>query len=345
MKQPMPHIMHFGLCVKRHASFVVILALAAFELHANAQQRSIKAAADSTNLIMGDVADVTLKIIKDRHEGDFVGLPQKEQDFDGSGVEIVGFKADSTQMADGRIEMVCSLKLQAFYPAELITLPPFRYAFADSDTIYSERLSFKVYPVELPAELGSIEQPDSLTIHPAVGPLQIPSKWYDFIPEWWIWPVLAVLAAALGFVLFLLFRKGKQAIMAQHRPTPPYELAVQRLNALRNKHLLDKGQVKNYYTELIDIFRSYLEGRFGINAMEMPSKMILRKIRENKEIHLTAAQMEQVLELADFVKFAAATPGPEDGQRTFQSISSFVESTKPAPQPEEEENGAKHIKK
>lgn len=317
------------------ATILLALALALGALPALAQRNFIRAAADSTTLIMGDVADVALRVVKDRHEGDFFGIPGKEEDFDGSGMEIVAFKADSTEMADGRIELTCSLKVQAFYPAELFTLPPFRYVVADSDTLFSERLSFKVFPVELPPELGSIEQPDSLTIHPAVGPVQIPAKWYDFIPEWWIWPVLGLLAAALIVVLFLLFRRGKAAYQAAHRPTPPYELAVQRLNSLREKRLLDKGQVKNFYTELIDIFRSYLEGRFSINAMEMPSKMILKKIRENKEIHLSAAQMEQVLQLADFVKFAAAVPGPEDGKRTFQSISSFVESTKPAPQPEE----------
>lgn len=325
--------------MRKNAAILIAFFLAfasAALVPAQAQRSSIKATADSVNLIMGDVTNVTLRVIKDRHEGDFFGLPEKEQDFDGSGIEIVGFKADSTMMADGRIELVCSLKVQAFYPAELITLPPFRYVVADSDTIFSQRISFKVFPVELPPELGSIEQPDSLTIHPAAGPVQLPSKWYDFIPEWWIWPVLGLLAIALGFVLFLLFRKGKAALQAQRRPIPPYELAVQRLNDLRDKRLLDKGQVKNYYTELIDIFRSYLEGRFGINAMEMPSKMILKKIRENREIHLSAAQMEQVLQLADFVKFAAAIPGPEDGQRTFLSISSFVESTKPAPQPQEE---------
>lgn len=293
----------------------------------------LKASADSTSLVMGDVTNVTVSLLKNKHEGVMVDMPEPEKDY--YGLELVKCEVDSATDANGRTEVTYNMAFQAFYPAELLTIPPFRYA-VDGDTIASDILTFKVYPVELSPELGNIEEPESLTIHPDEGPVTIPARWYDYIPDWIVLVIVAIAAIALCVVLYLLYKKNGPAIFMQRKPTPPYELAVQRLASLKDRRLLDQGQVKQYYTELIDIFRNYLEGRFSINAMEMPSKTILKKIRENKEIHLSATQMEQVLQLADFVKFAAAHPNPEEGMRTFNTISSFVESTKPVPQPEEE---------
>lgn len=315
---------------KIFALFAIIVSCAA--LAQGAPRPTIKAAADSTTLTMGDRVKVTLSVNKSGSEGELVDMPEVEADY--YGLELVDCKIDTADAGNGRQQLTYDMTFQAFYPTELLTLPPFRFA-QDGDTVSSDILTFKVLPVELSPELGNIEEPESLTIHPDEGPVTVPARWYDFIPDWIVWVIIAIAAIALAIVLYVLYRKNGPAIFKPHKPIPPYELAVQRLAALKNRKLMDQGQVKQYYTELIDIFRIYLEGRFGINAMEMPSKKILKKIRENKEIHLSAAQMEQVLQLADIVKFAAANATPEEGQRTFNTISSFVESTKPVPEPED----------
>lgn len=308
-------------------------ALALSPAQADAQVATLKATADSTTLLMGDIVGVSLQVITGAEDGQLVDMPEKKKDY--HGLEMVSCQTDTVALPNGRKQIEYRFKFQAFYPDELLTLPPFRYA-ANGDTAQSDILTFKVYPVQLSPELGNIEVPDSLTIHPDAGPVAIPSRWYDYIPGWILWVLLGLAAAALGIVLYMLFKKNAVTLFPQRKPIPPYELAVERLNNLKVRRLLDQGQVKQYYTELIDILRNYLEGRFGINAMEMPSKQILRKIREHKEIRLSADQMEQVLQLADFVKFAAANPNPEDGKRTFHTIRDFVEATKPAPEPAEE---------
>lgn len=293
---------------------------------------SIKASADSTTLVMGDRVTVNLEVIKSLHGGTVIDMPQKRQDY--HGLEMIEWVCDSTDLGNGRTQLNYHIIFQAFTPTDLLTLPPFKYA-AEGDTASSEILAFKVYPVDLSPELGNIENVDSLTIHPAELPVTIPAKWYDYIPEWWIWVVIGLLAIALGVIVWILYKKNGPAIFTQRKPIPPYELAIQRLAELKDRHLLEQGQVKTYYTDLIDIMRNYLQGRFGINAMEMTSTQILRKLRENKETHLSSAQMEQVLKLADIVKFAAANPTADEGQRTFNAIAQFLESTKPAPEPEE----------
>lgn len=294
---------------------------------------SIKATTDSATLVMGDRVTVNVEVIKGQHPGTIVDMPKKKQDY--HGLEMIEWACDSSDIGNGRTQLNYHLIFQAFDPMDVLTLPPFRYA-SEGDTVSSDILTFKVYPVDLSPELGDVNNVDSLTIHPSEPPLALKSIWYDYIPDWWLWVFLGILVLALAYVGWKLYKKNGPAIFTPRKPIPPYELAVQRLAALKDRKLLEQGQTKTYYTDLIDIMRGYLDGRFGINAMEMTSTQILRKLRENKETHLSAAQMEQVLQLADIVKFAAANPTPEEGLRTFNTIAQFLESTKPAPEPEEE---------
>ncbi len=106
---------------------------------------------------------------------------------------------------------------------------------------------------------------------------------------------------------------------------------MQRLETLRTENLCDKGQEKEYYTRLTDILRSYLDTRFGINAMEMTSSQIVKSLRNNEETRMPEKYMSRVLEIADFVKFAKARPLPEDNAASFRSAPQFVEDTKPLP--------------
>ncbi|MDE6418538.1 MAG: hypothetical protein K2K49_04955, partial [Duncaniella sp.] len=46
--------------------------------------------------------------------------------------------------------------------------------------------------------------------------------------------------------------------------------------------------------------------------------------------------VDQVLEIADFVKFAKMRPLPTDNVRAFNSAMQFVDNTKPAPEPDPE---------
>lgn len=293
---------------------------------------SITATADSTTLVMGDRVTVNVNVINEGAPGALVDPPQKKHDY--FGLEMIEATTDTADLGNGRQEIAYRLIFQAFDPNELLTLPPFRYA-SGSDTVQSDILSFKVYPVELSPQLGDPNDVENLTIHPAEGPQTLPRKWYDVIPDWWIWVLVAVLVIALGFVLLRLYRKNGKTLFSKPKPVPPYELAMQRLSELKDRKLLEKGQTKVYYTDLIDIMRNYLDGRFGINAMEMPSTEILRRLRRNQETHLSATQIEDVLRLADIVKFAAANPSAQEGQSTFNTITKFLEDTKPVPQPEE----------
>ena len=111
---------------------------------------------------------------------------------------------------------------------------------------------------------------------------------------------------------------------------------------LKQRQLCEKGQEKTYYTELTEILRQYLEGRFGINAMEMTTPQIKRAVRATVPAEAAPGLMNEVLEMADYVKFAKMRPLPEDNVRAFEQAIKFVENTRPAP---EQDNQGKEAEK
>lgn len=149
----------------------------------------------------------------------------------------------------------------------------------------------------------------------------VPNTETNYIP----WIIGAATLIAIG-VMFWLFRKKKKITT----PVPvavkltPYEEAMQALAALRKKDLLNKGEIKNYYTGLNDTLRVFVRRKLNIASLEKTNEQLiseLKKLRMNDDYfrELTAA-----LRMADFVKFARYEPGAEDNEKNYTIIESAI---------------------
>ena len=291
-------------------------------LDARAARLSVSASVDSTTLIQASKAMIKVEVSGAGDGGQLVAAPEAGQDY--NGIEVSSIKADTVKLGDGMSKIVYDIAIQPFDP-RTYTQPPFAYAVG-SDTARSEALTLKVLEVDL----------DSLTdINPMESVVSVNRRWYDFIPDWTIWILVGILVAVIAVAAYLLFKRDKNVFVRKKKETPPYDLAVMRLNELQAKKLPQSGRDKEYYTELTDILRQYLEGRFGINAMEMSSTQIIYAMRHNAETKPGSDLMKQVLEIADFVKFAKVRPLPDDNVKSFNSALKFVEDSKPLPPAEE----------
>ena len=171
---------------------------------------------------------------------------------------------------------------------------------------------------------------------------EAPFKLLDWVPDfisdyWWAWLAGLLLLAFGIYAYFKWYKKGINPLKPVKKRLPPYEEAMQALSNLMSRNLWQNGQEKEYYTTLTDILRVYIDRRFGINAVEMTSTQIMDKIRQNEDAHIAKEQLNNVLEIADFVKFANMHTLADDNEIAFQRAVNFVEQTKPLPQPNEEE--------
>lgn len=292
----------------------------------------MNAEVDSVQLVMGDqthlrlTVDVPANLEKNVDLGDLPQLAAGEEAIEWHGVDIVALDSSSTRTPD-RIRYNYDYTIQAFDP-ETIVLPPFTVLSSDhADSAFSNVVTIKVIPVEVDSTMTPM--PYKTVAAPAFN-------LFDFIPTWALWALLAVLLAGGVFAYFQLRKRKIIAIEEAKKPSlPPYELALNELNNLRTSKLAETGQEKEFYTRLTDIIRVYLQGRFGINAMEMSSTDILRALRANPETKGNADTVRDVLSMADFVKFAKVRPLPDDNIRAFNRSVAFVQDTKPAPVVEE----------
>lgn len=307
----------------------IVAALLAAGISASAFAAPVKVTAsiDSTVVEMGSRATITVNIADDGRKGTLIDLP--EPGTEAENLDFISVKGDTFPAG-----YEYKILIQAFEPGT-VTFAPFRYVVG-TDTTESEFLTLKIMPVEL----------DSLaTINPMESVVNPPRRWYDYIPGWILWVLLGLALAAAAVCLFVMYRKNGSLIVHRTKPVDPYEAAMAELSRLRERKLAESGREKEYYTHLVDILRTYLERRFNINAMEMSSTQIVASLRQNPETRDNQQRIKQILEIADFVKFANVRPMPDDNVKTFNNVVGFVEDTKPAPEPEPEDDKDKQPKK
>lgn len=308
---------------------ILLICLTALSgVSAFAQNPSVKLSLDSAFLLMGRTTPLHLELVAPENPEGHLLIPKDSMC---DKVEILKLlKADTTQLGNGRIEVKQDIILQSF-DSGVYRMSPIMYVVGN-DTFRSNRLVLKVYPVDI----------DSLeTIHDYADVADIDRSFIDYLPDfvvdYGLWILALIIVLGGGAYAYYLLRNRKNPFAAPApKPVPPYEKAIDELNRLRSEKLCESGREKEFYTRLTDILRIYLQGRFGINAMEMTSTQIRQTVNSNEETRLSKENMDRVLEIADFVKFAKVRPLPDDNVRAFSSAMQFVEDTKPKPAPTEE---------
>jgi hypothetical protein len=133
--------------------------------------------------------------------------------------------------------------------------------------------------------------------------------------EWWKWLLLLALIVASGFASYFIIKKiQKREDSAEEFFASPIEKAIAYLQNLDKKQLIQKGEVKEYYSEMTDIARTYIEESVNVPAMESTSSELiaaLKKAISEKKMFINREELNQfklVLENADLVKFAKSKP-------------------------------------
>jgi len=140
--------------------------------------------------------------------------------------------------------------------------------------------------------------------------------------------VLGVLIIILSIVGIIYFRK-KKAGESLIPPKPAHEIAYQALSALERKQLIDKGLIKDFFSELSLIIRHYVEDRFDIRAPEMTTEEFLVSVKTSDELQAEQkCVLREFLERSDMVKFAKYGPAPEEIRSSFAAARRLVDETR-----------------
>ncbi len=155
----------------------------------------------------------------------------------------------------------------------------------------------------------------------------------------WLLPILAV----IGLIGYILFRRKKRKA-AKEEILPPYEEALVALKRLDDSHLLQENKSKEYYSNLTEIVKRYLDREVDDSALESTTgelieRLILHKDAGNFDFDReTIRHLDQILKRADLVKFAKMEQviGQVEADRgTIEEI--INETHEVIPEPTEEE--------
>lgn len=148
--------------------------------------------------------------------------------------------------------------------------------------------------------------------------------------------VLFLLGLVIFTILYLSRRRRKRQSETYTPPPPPppaHETALAKLAELEQSGLLKKNEVNEFQTQLTYILREYLEGQYGINALESTTDDILESLRNIPIPEEWRMPLRQMLQTADLVKFAKAQPPLSFHLEALSSVKTFVEQTHTGTEP------------
>lgn len=302
----------------------------------SAQQVSIKAQPDSTVMFIG--SQIGLNIEVQMPETLSARLIQLSDSLS-KNVEIVeALKIDST--VQNGILKINQRYLITSFDTGLFYIPPFDIIeLADGEKQKTEGFALLVVNPFQSIEID--EQSGVAKITDIRKPYDAPFILSELL-EYWPWAVgaLLLIGAIIGFVIwykrYKLNKIGKP-IKKQKPIEPCHVTALRDLQRIKDEKIWQRNLFKEYFSDITDTLRRYISARFEINAMESTSDEIIDSLKEQlKEYPNDKQRLEQILELADLVKFAKQEPLPDENDMAIKHAIEFVNDT--IPQPKVEQN-------
>ena len=202
-------------------------------------------------------------------------------------------------------------------------IPPVRYNFKNPQ----DKLSQFAETEALLLEVNTVPVDMSKDMKDIKGPIEAPFTFREALP--YILIFLGVAVAAFLLYYFIRKRKTSEPIfkLVSKPKVPAHQIALDELETLRFKKLWQSGRIKEYHTELVDIVREYLEGKFQIHALEYTSDEIIDAVNGTSSNEEAKQKLRNSLMMADMVKFAKYEPMPLEHDNCLNNAVDFVKET------------------
>jgi hypothetical protein len=233
-------------------------------------------------------------------------------------VDIIKDFKDTTRLIGNKIRWEGSYSLVAWDTGKIV-LPNQKITIDDSTFLFNEVvLTISSETIGVQDELFDIEE----------GFADIPDKptFLQLLKEYWY--VITGVVLLLGAILFLIIRRKKQPKKAQ-KIMSLKDRTLFAINALDKQKMWMNGQLKQHYTELSHIMRSYLSSRYSLNLLErttFETRILLSQAGLPSD---TVDTLMTILKQADMVKFANSTVDELNIMKVSMLAKQIVAETSP----------------
>ena len=202
-------------------------------------------------------------------------------------------------------------------------IPSFKFIINKdtANTKFTEILMLEVLSVSTDTSIAKVKD--------IKAPFDEPFDWHWYLPyAYWGFAILVGLIILI-IVIKKLTKKAPVEIIIDNTPKiPAHVSALETLEKIRQEAIWKDNKTKEYYSEIADTVRLYIEERFKINALELTSDEIIKVFKSQVVDSESKGKLTQILTLSDFVKFAKQIPIEVEHTLTLNNAFDFVNGTK-----------------
>lgn len=307
--------------------FISIILLLSVFITANSQNTQVVAFLD-TNVI--DFANQTVLHLKVVTEPDNEVFFPIFEDTISKNVEIIE-QYDVKQLNSSPLVLDKSFLITSF--EDSLQIIPQLPIIVNNDTIYTNEVQFFVVPFYIDsAKVAQIDTNQTIPIFDIKPPLDAPFTVKEFWLRFGKYIIITLIVLIMTPIVIWVIKKLKsdEPIKILQKPKEPaHVIAFRNLQNLKDKKLAEKGRAKDYYSELTEIIRTYIEQRYNVQALERTSTEILEDFETAKILDYEMfGDLQKLLYLADLAKFAKYIPATDTNTRNFDLAYNFVDKTK-----------------
>lgn len=315
-------------------NILLLCLLCCLSFAAYAQKSTVRATIQPSDILIGEQAIINVEVIAPKDRNIFFPV---YQDTLIRGVEVLHMLKPDTTMTE--VMTISQKYVVTSFDSTLYHIP-YMMVIDGTDTLKTNDFGLKVSAPQLSdstlayLELLKEHKTDSidferLQINDIKNIQSPPFVWQDYLEYLYI-PLLVLLVLVLiaAGVYFYMRKKKKGYYFTPKIVLPPHIEALQDLDKLKDSKMWQRGMEKEYYTELTDILRKYIDRRFNIDAPEMISDDIIAAVHLVTDTKSATNGLTQILKLADLVKFAKYTPFADENDLSLVNAFLFVNQTK-----------------
>lgn len=307
-------------------SYIFLFLSLLLNLAIKAQDVRVNAVLDTSKIRIGEQVKLDLYFTYDASQkGMSVEWPKLGDTITGK-IEVISVSQIDTTIPDKRNPNLIHQHQQILisaYDSGYFAIPGFKFTINnDTNNIrYTEPLFLEVHTV--PTDTSAKKIKDIKTV------LNEPFNWKWYLPE--IYWSIGILIAVLIIILVTRYytKKNLNKVIEPPKPKIPAHItALATLEKIATEKIWKEGKSKEYYSSISDAIRLYIEERFSVFALESTTDEIMTAFRTQVVDTESKAKLQQMLQLADLVKFAKMEPIEAENEFTLQNAFDFVNGTK-----------------
>jgi hypothetical protein len=274
----------------------------------------IESSVDKAEIYIGDLINYRLTITYDSG----ITLMPPPIGANLGAFDVKDYQMDEQQrLDDGSIKIESRFVLTTFTTGDYIIPPiPVEYTLPDST---AKILISEPVPIRVKSLLA--DNADSADIRDLKGLIEFKPK----ISFWYYMAGGVLLLVIVAILVWWKIRRGRERPTGPIDTRKPWEIASERLAVLKEKNYFASGEFKQFYIELTDIIREFLQRVYEIPVLDMTTYEFLTAIIQHDIEEQLYNRLKQFLEFADLVKFAKLIPELEKVNSDFDEAVMIVD--------------------